>query len=185
MKGLFGRWSIWKAGESKSVDKHWTSIGGCLNFFEWFAHMNTNDTYNLTTSKVEWKTLHLMEQLVLEYQLPIELPKSIIGGQNASVWSTRESKVVQITMGAHLMKKFVWSVEHLKRMKEHEKPWTSVGGFARSFNDLHKWYLQRPTVEYEKFHLMKQHVLKYRLPIELPKSIMRGGPMTSLNLLCQ
>ena len=47
--------------------------------------ISTNDTYNLTTAKVEWKGLHLMEQLVLEYPLHIELPKSIIGGQNASV----------------------------------------------------------------------------------------------------
>ena len=48
-----------------------------------------------------------MKKQVLKYPLPIELPKSIIGGQYASVWSKKTRKVVQTTMGAHLLKRLL------------------------------------------------------------------------------
>ena len=48
--------------------------------------------------------------------------------KNVSVWSKKTSKVVQTTLGTHLMKGLFCPVEHAKGTREHEtveKPWTS------------------------------------------------------------
>ena len=80
-----------------------------------------------------------MKKQVLKYPLPIELPKSIIGGQYASVRSKKTSKVVQMTMAVHLIKKRFCSTEHLKDARGHKtvEKLTSSGGFLTSFTDLH------------------------------------------------
>ena len=82
-----------------------------------------------------------MKWQVLEYPLLLELPKSIIGGQYASVSSKKTSKVVQTTMAVHLIKKRFCSAEHLKDARGHKtvEKLTSSGGFLTSFTDLHKW----------------------------------------------
>ena len=62
----------------------------------------------------------LMKQKVLEYPLLIELPwlKSTIEGKNIRVWSHKQWKDTQTTMGAHLIKRLVL---HCGVLERHER----------------------------------------------------------------
>ena len=69
---------------------------------------------------VEKEESLLMKQKVLEYPLLIELPwlKSTIEGKNIRVWSHKQWKDTQTTMGAHLIKRLVL---HCGVLERHER----------------------------------------------------------------
>ena len=78
-----------------------------------------NDTL-ATSLAVEKEESLLMKQKVLKYPLLIELPwlKSTIEGKNIRVWSNKQWKDIQTTLGAHLIKRLVL---HCGALERHER----------------------------------------------------------------
>ena len=107
--------------------------------------ISTGDSCNIQ-SRVRRPSSHKGARSQIIYPLPVELPKSIVGGQYASVWSKTLCKLMQTTLKTHLMKGLFWTVEQWKGTREHdtvEKPWTSsIGRFLKRFNDLHTCNVQ-------------------------------------------